>query len=572
MGTDLKQHLVAHVDDLSSESSSPERQKDLLAEAKGIVDVYQQADLATEAEHEMTLKEAFRDHKPAIFWAIVMAATIVMEGYDNILTGSFYAYPQFQKTFGQPFSDENGKITYQLSTKWQSSLGAASSVGSILGIFFNGYLTERFGHRLVINVSLIFMGAFIFIVFFARSIEVLLVGQILCGIPWGIFATIGISYASEIAPLQLRGYLTAIINLYWATGQFIAAGVLQGMVGVDNKWSYKVPYALQWMWVVPLFVLTYLAPDSPWYLIRKGKLEQAEHSIRRLGSKRIAHKAKDSLALMIRTTQLEIEQDRKNRAELGGWKGYIECFRGTNLRRTEIMCLSFAGQVLSGSSFAYSPSYFFSQAGLASDQVYKLNLGTTGIAFSGTVCSWFLLNRFGRRTIYVTGFFFLVLFLFLIGVLAKPAETNGAVKWAQAGLTMLWVSTYALTIGPLAFTITAETSATRVRAQSVCIARNAYNLVSLISQVVEPYFMNPGAANLKGLTAFVWFATALPTLIWSYFRLPETKDRTYEELDILFEKRIPARKFASYVIQKEDRRATAAEVAESRDEKETTVD
>ncbi|EGW32148.1 maltose permease [Spathaspora passalidarum NRRL Y-27907] len=405
---------------------------------------------------------------------------------------------------------------------------------------------------MVINVSLIFMAAFIFIVFFARSIEVLVVGQVLCGIPWGIFATIGISYASEITPLVLRGYLTAIINLYWATGQFIAAGVLQGLVGLDSKWSYKIPYALQWMWVVPLFVLTYFAPDSPWYLIRKGRISDAEHAIKRLGSKRIAHKAKDSLALMIRTNEIEVQQDRKNREELGGWKGYIECFRGTNLRRTEIMCISFAGQVLSGSTFAYSPSYFFSQAGLNSDQVYKLNLGTTGIAFSGTVCSWFLLNKFGRRTIYVTGYFFLVLFLFLIGVLAKPAETNGAVKWAQAALTMLWVSTYALTIGPLAFTITAETSATRIRSQSVCLARNAYNLVSLISQIVEPYLINPGSANLKGLTAFVWFATAFPTLIWSFFRLPETKDRTYAELDILFERRVPAREFAAYQIDVAD--------------------
>lgn len=551
MGDDLKQKHV-HVEDLSSDhSSSPEPGTDAVFETVSVVDVYQQANDATKAEHELTLREAFRDHKPAIFWAIVMAATIIMEGYDNILTGSFYAYPEFKKTFGEATTDADGNVTYELSTKWQSSLGAASSVGTILGVFFNGYLAERFGHRLVINVSLVFMAGFIFIVFFAKSIEVLLVGQILCGIPWGIFATIGISYASEITPMKLRGYLTAIINLYWATGQFIAAGVLQGMIGVENKWSYKVPYALQWMWIIPLFVLTYLAPDSPWYLIRKGRLKEAEHSIKRLGSKRIAHKAKDSLALMIRTTQLEIEQDRENREQLGGWKGYIECFRGTNLRRTEIMCISFAGQVLSGSTFAYSPSYFFSQAGLNPSQTYKLNLGTTGIAFTGTVCSWFLLNRFGRRTIYVTGYFFLVLFLFLIGVLAKPAETNGAIKWAQAAFTMLWVSTYALTIGPLAFTITAETSATRIRSQSVCLARNAYNLISLISQVVEPYLINPGSANLKGLTAFVWFATAFPTLIWSYFRLPETKDRTYEELDILFEKRVPARKFASYVIEKE---------------------
>ncbi|ABN67311.2 maltose permease [Scheffersomyces stipitis CBS 6054] len=494
----------------------------------------------------MTLSEAWKDHKPAMLWSIVLGATIIMEGYDCILTSSFYAYPQFKKVFGDQIVAKDGSISYELATRWQIGLGCASTVGTMIGVFFNGYLAERFGHRMVILVSLTFMAGFLFIVFFAKTIEVLLVGQILCGIPWGIFATMGISYASEILPLQLRGYLTSIINLYWATGQFVAAGALQALVNNDTKWSYKIPYGLQWMWIPPLFIMTLLAPDSPWYLIRKGKIEQAEKSIKRLGSKRIADKSKTTLALMIHTNKLEKEQQLANLESTSGWKGYIQCFQGVNLRRTEIVCIAFAGQVLSGSTFAYSPSYFFSQAGLNSSETYKLNLGTTAIAFSGTVCSWFLLARFGRRTIYVTGFAFLVLFLFLIGVLAKPAESNGTVKWVQCGLTMLWVSTYALTIGPLAFTISAEMSATRIRSQSVCLARNSYNLVNLISYIVEPYLINPGSANLRGKTAFVWFATALPTFIWSYYRLPETRNRTYEELDLLFEKRVPARQFASY--------------------------
>lgn len=64
-------------------------------------------------------------------------------------------------------------------------------------------------------------------------------------------------------------------------------------------------------------------------------------------------------------------------------------------------------------------------------------------------------------------------------------------------------------------------------------------------QVLEPYFMNPTAWNASGKTGFFWGGTALLTFIWAYFRLPETKGRTYEELDILFARKISARKFAS---------------------------
>jgi SP family general alpha glucoside:H+ symporter-like MFS transporter len=60
--------------------------------------------------------------------------------------------------------------------------------------------------------------------------------------------------------------------------------------------------------------------------------------------------------------------------------------------------------------------------------------------------------------------------------------------------------------------------------------------------------MNPTEWNLKGYTGFVWGGTAFLTFVWAYFRLPESKDRTYEELDILFARRVPARKFASYKI------------------------
>ncbi|CUM57867.1 unnamed protein product [Debaryomyces tyrocola] len=508
------------------------------------VEIIEDAKEATDNEHALTLREAFASYKPAILWSMVLSATIIMEGYDNILMSSFFAYPSFQKKYGVDIG--NGE--YQLLTRWQTALGTAPNVGTILGVFANGYLTERFGHRRVIMVSLIFMCAFIFIPFFAPSVEVLLVGQILCGLPWGVFATMGPTYSSEVCPMALRGYLTAYVNMCWAIGQFIAAGVLKALVANTTEWSYRIPFAVQWAWPIPLFILTWAAPDSPWWLIRKGRIEEAERSVKRLCSKSIQHRAHQAVALMIHTNELEQQQEKLTKEEVKGLKSYLKCFQGSNLRRTEIACIAFAGQVLSGSTFAYSPSYFFSQAGLNSDDTYKLNLGVTGIAFTGTFCSWFLIRRFGRRTIYVSGYFMLVLMLFLIGILAVPAENNANVRWAQAALTMIWVATYALTIGPLAFTIVSEMSATRLRAQSIALARNAYNLASLISNVVEPYLITPSGANLKGKTAFVWFATALPTLIWSYFRLPETKDRTYEELDILFEKGIPARKFSSYVL------------------------
>lgn len=532
--SDLKKVTVAHIEDSASNLSS--------VKLPVGVDIYKQAQDATQQEHDLSVREAVGLYKLAIFWGMVMSATIIMEGYDNILISSFYAYPSFQKKYGTPVGDGE----YELDGQWQVALGCAASAGTIFGVLANGYLTEKFGHRKVILANLVLMGAFIFIVFFAQTVEVLLVGQIFCGLTWGVFATMGPSYSSEIMPMCLRGYLAAYVNLCWATGQFVAAGVLKALVANTTQWSYRIPFAVQWAWIPPLFVATWLAPDSPWWLVRKGRHADAEQAVKRLSHRSIHDQAHQKVALMIHTNELEVEQEALQSENMRGWKSYYQCFKGTSLRRTEIACIAFAGQVLSGSTFAYSPSYFFSQAGVAAEDVYKLNLGVTGISWSGTVGSWFLLNKFGRRPIYVTGYLCLTILLFLIGILDIPAASTQNVKWVQAALTMLWVATYALSIGPLAFTIVGEMSATRLRAQLIALARNAYNLCSLVSNIVEPYLINPSEANLKGKTAFVWFGTAVPVLIWSYFRLPETKDRTYEELDVLFERRVPARKFAKY--------------------------
>jgi len=66
--------------------------------------------------------------------------------------------------------------------------------------------------------------------------------------------------------------------------------------------------------------------------------------------------------------------------------------------------------------------------------------------------------------------------------------------------------------------------------------------------------MNPTEWNLKGYTGFIWGATAFATFVWAFFRLPETRGRTFEELDVLFAKRVPAREFAYYDVSEIDGR------------------
>lgn len=380
---------------------------------------------------------------------------------------------------------------------------------------------------------------FIFISFFAVRIEMLLVGQMLCGLTWGVYATTGPAYASEVCPLALRGYLTVYVNLCWAMGQFLASGVLRGMLQHDSEWSWRVPIAVQWAWPLPIIVLLFFAPESPWWLAKKGRYEEAETALMRL-STRTREQCRLTLAQIRHTIQLEshIQSD----------SSYLDCFRGTNLRRTEICMVVFAGQQLSGSTFAYTPTYFFIQAGISTENAFSIAIASTGMAFLGTCVSWVLLSYFGRRTLYFGGISLASVALLIVGICSAAGGTQSGASWAQVAFVLIWKLIYSMTVGPICYAIISETSAVRLRPQTVVIARNTYAMVQILAYILNPYMINPIEWNWKGKAGFFWAGTAAATATWAYFRLPETKDRTYEELDVLFNEKVSARNFSKTTV------------------------
>jgi len=488
---------------------------------------------AADKEHSLGVIEALRRYPHAAMWSILVSGAIIMEGYDIVLINSFFAQESFRRKYGVYYDKTSA---YEITASWQDGRSNAVTVGTLVGAFANGYFTHRFGYRKVLLASLFAICAFIFISFFSPNLPALLVGQFLCGIPWGVFATIAPAYASEVCPMALRGYLTVYVNLCWAIGQLISAGVQAGFSGVASSLAYRIPFAIQWAWPLPLFVILWFAPESPWHYIRTGDYAAAEKSVIRLSSKDQHTDAKSTVAMMIHTNELEMK--------IGEGTSYLDCFKGTDLRRTEIACLAFAAQPFCGSAMAGSPTYFFVQAGLDNSISFKMSVGGLGLAAIGTIVSWALLYRIGRRTLYLWGLGLLALVLGTTGFISVGAASSQAGNFAQAGMMIIWLGVYYLTVGPVCYAIVSEVSSVRLRNKSVCLARIAYYIAQIICNVVNPYMLNPTAGGWGGKTGFFWGGCSLAFFAWTWFRLPETKDRTFEELDLLFARGLGARKFS----------------------------
>lgn len=193
---------------------------------------------ATDLEHSQSILEAVRLQWKGLAWACFISLSIAMYGYDNALIANFYGYPAFQKAYGIK-SENHG---YQIPAKWQTGLSQGSICGIIIGSATNGFFSSRYGYKKVMLVALVLMSAFVAIPFASQNLPTLLVGELLSGIVWGTFATIGPAYSSECLPISLRGFLTSGVNIMQIIGQLISIGVLYGLVNVTSQWSYrKVP-------------------------------------------------------------------------------------------------------------------------------------------------------------------------------------------------------------------------------------------------------------------------------------------------------------------------------------------
>lgn len=240
------------------------------------------------------------------------------------------------------------------------------------------------------------------------------------------------------------------------------------MLGREDEWAYRIPYALQWMWPVPLAIGVYFAPESPWWLVRKGRLDQAKKSLLRLTTK---HSESDfnpdeTVAMMVHTAALE--------EKITAGASYLDCFKGVDLRRTEIVCLVWATQNLSGNSFSNYSTYFLVQAGLSERNSYSFAMGQYSINMVGVFGAWALMSwGIGRRRLFLCGLCGLFTMLLIMGFMGLVPESNrDAGAMATGSIMIVWAAFYQLTIGTITYSLVAELPSRRLQIKTVVLGRN----------------------------------------------------------------------------------------------------
>ncbi|KIH92509.1 hypothetical protein SPBR_02474 [Sporothrix brasiliensis 5110] len=452
-----------------------------------------------------------RTYYKAIIWSLLLMLPVILVGYAQNLAVSLLAQPQFEERFS---GDED-----DFGAAWMLAVQMCSVGSSMLG----GLL---FSVRHILATSLMLFLGCTFINFWAPSMAVILAGTLLQGLCSGGFGTLASTYISDVCTPTISNVLTGMISCCWIVGQLTSYGVLWLMVDVEGAGAYRIPMALQWVIPVPIAIACLAAPSSPWWHVRRGNTADALHALERLTCSPDRRRSRfgihptDPAVLRLAEIQAVVALET---AQLTDKIEFRECFRKSNRRRTEIAVMVNVGQIVVGFAIASQLVNFMRLAGLKSDDSIKMAFFNAIILLLGSMCYFIFYTRLSTRTMYLGGL-----------VCIWPG---------QAVLLFGWSFLYGATVGPSTNTIVCDVSSAALRTKTLSLSRMANDMVSLMQSAAGPYMLGHDKGNLQGLTAFPAVGLISIWIIWASVRLPEMKNIPQAVADVLFARRIPARRF-----------------------------
>lgn len=187
----------------------------------------------------------------------------------------------------------------------------------------------------------------------------------------------------------------------------------------------------------------------------------------------------------------------------------------------------------------YSPR-FYASVGL-SRHAFDYNIGSATLGWLGVAIGMPLIDTAGRRIVLMVGCAGQAVFLFLMAGMGLPSKPNVHEAHMLVASVMLYNFCNAGTLGPVSYVLGSEIGTGALREKTMAFTTAVSIVAAFVVAFSVPYILDKIAANV----GWVFGAMATCAVVYTYFCVPETKGRSLEELDELFEKHVPARKFSS---------------------------
>ncbi|KAM0750877.1 AmMst-1 [Meredithblackwellia eburnea MCA 4105] len=465
-------------------------------------------------------------------------------GYDTGTISGIIAMPDWLRTFG--VKDLTGEITtnggYYLPTNDQSLVVSILSAGTFFGALFSYPFGDLLGRRMGLVASCAVFSLGVGLQLDTRW-SVFVAGRFFAGLGVGLISTLVPMYQSECTPQAHRGKVVGLYQFAITIGLLLASIVNNFTKDIASHDSWRIPIAVQFGWAGVLAIGMLFLPESPRYLLLKGRVDDGRRSLARLSR------------LPMDSPEVQADCD-KILAGLAlekeaGQTSYIDCFRngpGRNAFRTWSGILIQMWAQLTGINFIfYYGTTFFLRSGIKNG--FLIGVATNVVNVVMTIPGIFLIDKVGRRPMLIVGaagMLFCEFIVAIVGVAAGQAKADGSVNLVAqkvlVAFTCIYIAFWASTWGPCVWTTTAEIFPLALRAKGMSLSVASNWLWNFAIGYATPYLINPSSSGVNGIKAanlgvkvfFIWGATCCGCLVFVYLCIPELKGLSLEQVDLLY--------------------------------------
>ncbi|KAI1376407.1 general substrate transporter [Hypoxylon crocopeplum] len=471
---------------------------------------------------------------------LLICATVAIAnmqyGLDSAAIGSLQAMPGFLEVFG--YKDPSQPAGYAIDGTFQRLIGSLLTLGAFLSSLVAGAFAHFFGRKIALWIACVLNAIACIIQISSTDKVAVYIGRLILGLANGFLVTFSNIYA---APAHLRAVMVALFSEWVNIGSIIGASVTNATKSRLDKASYQIP--LGTLFIVPTFLAFGLlfVPESPRYLLYKGKTEAARQSLQKLRGDSLSPEA-------FELEWVEMVKGIEEEMQAAKTIGPLDMFKGTELRRTLLCYGVIATQTGAGSWFVISYStYFLIVAGLSVNDAFRFSVMNTCLGFIGVNIGMYLMRHvMGRRTVLMTGAVFQGCAMLGMAVSATVAYGTVSARNCLIAFSALYMFSYNAFVGDATYPTATELVSTRLRSWSVGSAISLGYFLAWLTGFCSPYFINPEDLNWGAKYAYIWAGSNLCCLVFFYLFVPETKGRTLEEIDELFANRVSVRKFKSF--------------------------